>query len=174
MQGSSFATRHSQLNTAMSENNSPKINVTRGKRSDRTETSSRATTSGSTLPGPMEVASGLARRAQNLWWAGLGALSVAEEAGTQVFNALVEEGKSWEQARRERTQDTAEQVEAITEEGARAVETVEARVRSEMSEALRRIGVPPREDVDELREQIDTLSKKLDRLADAIDESDDA
>mgnify|MGYP000577201075 CR=1 FL=1 len=157
----------------MSENDSPKINVTRGKRSDRTETSSRTT--GSALPGPMEVASGLARRAQNLWWAGLGALSVAEEAGTQVFDALVEEGKSWEQARRERTQETAEQVEAITQEGTRAVEAVEARVRDEVHEALRRVGVPHRDDVDELRDQVDALSTKLDRLAAAIDErTDDA
>lgn len=159
----------------MSENDSPKINVTRGKRSDRTETSSRTTASGSTLPGPMEVASGLARRAQNLWWAGLGALSVAEEAGTQVFDALVEEGKSWEQARRERTQETAEQVEAITQEGTRAVEAVEARVRDEVHEALRRVGVPHRDDVEELRDQVDALSTKLDRLAAAIDErTDDA
>jgi poly(hydroxyalkanoate) granule-associated protein len=159
----------------MSENDSPKINVTRGKRSDRTETSSRTTASGATLPGPMEVASGLARRAQNLWWAGLGALSVAEEAGTQVFDALVEEGKSWEQARREQTQETVEQVEAITQEGTRAVEAVEARVRDEVHGALHRVGVPHRDDVDELREQVDTLSKKLDRLAAAIDErTDDA
>lgn len=159
----------------MSENDSPKINVTRGKRSDRTETSSRTTASGATLPGPMEVASGLARRAQNLWWAGLGALSVAEEAGTQVFDALVEEGKSWEQARRERTQETAEQVEAITQEGTRAVEAVEARVRDEVREALRQVGVPHRDDVDELRDQVDALSTKLDRLAAAIDErTDDA
>jgi poly(hydroxyalkanoate) granule-associated protein len=159
----------------MSENDSPKINVTRGKRSDRTETSSRATASGSSLPGPIEVAAGLARQAQNLWWAGLGALSVAEEAGTQVFDALVEEGKSWEQARRERTQETAEQVEAITQEGTRAVEAVEARVRDEVRETLRRVGVPHRDDVDELRDRIEALSTKLDRLAAAIDErTDDA
>ena len=157
----------------MSENDSPKINVTRGTRSDRKTRAAGTAASGPSVPGPMEVASGLARRAQNLWWAGLGALSVAEEAGTQVFNALVEEGKSWEQARRERTQDTAERVESITEEGTRAVEAVEARVRSEVNEALRRVGVPHRDDVDALREQVDTLSEKLDRLAAAIDDATD-
>jgi poly(hydroxyalkanoate) granule-associated protein len=158
----------------MSDDGTPKINVTRGTRSDRSKTSSGPGTSGGSVPGPMEVASGLARRVQTLWWAGLGALSVAEEAGTQVFDALVEEGKSWEQARRERTQETAERVEAITQEGTRAVEAVEARVRDEVHEALRRIGVPHRDDIDELRDQIDALSRKLDRLAEAIDEADDA
>ena len=158
----------------MSDDGTPNINVTRGTRSDRSKKSSQKTASGSSVPGPMALASGLARRVQNLWWAGLGALSVAEEAGTQVFDALVEEGKSWEQARRERTRETAERVEAITEEGTWAVEAVEARVRDEVHDALRRIGVPHRDDVDELRDQIDALSRKLDRLAEAIDEADDA
>jgi poly(hydroxyalkanoate) granule-associated protein len=158
----------------MSDDGTPKINVTRGTRSDRSKKSSRTGASESSVPGPMALASGLARRVQNLWWAGLGALSVAEEAGTQVFDALVEEGKSWEQARRERTRETAERVEAVTEEGTRAVEAVEARVRDEVHDALRRIGVPHRDDVDELRDQIDALSRKLDRLAEAIDEADDA
>ncbi|MFB6249321.1 MAG: phasin family protein [Salinibacter sp.] len=157
----------------MSDDGTPKIDVTRGKRSDRTKTSSRDAASGASVPGPMAMVSGLARQAQRLWWAGLGALSVAEEAGAQVFDALVEEGKSWERARRERTQATAERVEAITEEGTRAVEAVEARVRSEVRGALRRVGVPHRDDVDELREQIDALSTKLRRLADAVDEPTD-
>jgi poly(hydroxyalkanoate) granule-associated protein len=150
---------------------SPKINVTRGKRADK-EQKNRSSRSrrGSDLPGAMEMASGLARRAREMWLAGLGALSVAEEAGTQVFNALVEEGKSWEQERREQTQKTARQVERITEEGSRAVEAVEERVRDEVNDALRRIGVPHRDDVDDLRTQVDALSEKLDRLADAIAE----
>jgi poly(hydroxyalkanoate) granule-associated protein len=157
----------------MSENDSPKINVTRGNRSDRKKRASGTGASGPSVPGPMEVASGLARSVQNLWWAGLGALSVAEEAGTKVFDALVEEGKSWERAQREQTKQTAERVEALADEGAQAVEAVESQVRDEVNEALRRLGVPGRDDVDELREQVDSLSKKLDRLAAAIDEKTD-
>jgi poly(hydroxyalkanoate) granule-associated protein len=149
---------------------SPKINVTRGKRADKEQKNASRSRRGSDLPGAMEMASGLARRAREMWLAGLGALSVAEEAGTQVFNALVEEGKSWEQERREQTQKTARQVERITEEGSRAVEAVEERVRDEVNDALRRIGVPHRDDVDDLRTQVDALSEKLDRLADAIAE----
>jgi len=154
----------------MSDDQKPTISVTRGKRSDRTEKSSRKTSSGSAVPGPMDVATGLVRGAQSLWWAGLGALSVAEEAGTKVFDALVEEGKSWEQARREQRQATVERVEAFTTESTRAVDAVEERVRDEVHAALRQLGVPRRRDVDELRDQIDALAEKLDRLADAIDE----
>jgi len=154
----------------MSDDQKPTISLTRGKRSDRTKEASRKTASGAFGPRPMDVASGLVRSAQHLWWAGLGVLSVAREASTQVFDALVEEGKSWEQARRERPPKTVEQVERMTEESVRAVEAVEKRVRDEVHAALRRLGVPRRRDVDELRDQIDALSEKLDRLADAIDE----
>jgi poly(hydroxyalkanoate) granule-associated protein len=155
----------------MSEDqNRPTISVTRGKRSDRRKKSSRKTSSGSVVPGPMDVATGLVRGAQSLWWAGLGALSVAEEAGTKVFDALVEEGKSWEQARREQRQATVERVEAFTKESTRTMDAVEERVRDEVHAALRQLGVPRRRDVDALRTQIDALSEKLDRLAEAIDD----
>jgi poly(hydroxyalkanoate) granule-associated protein len=153
----------------MSDDKSPKINVTRGKKK-RSKKKSSKKSAGSDLPGAMEVASGLARRARNMWLAGLGALSVAEEAGTQVFNALVEEGKSWEQERRKTTQQTAKQVQSITEEGTQAVEAVEQRVRDEVNDALKQIGVPHRDDVQELRDQVDALSEKMDALADAVAE----
>jgi poly(hydroxyalkanoate) granule-associated protein len=162
----------------MSDDDSPKINVTRGKKKrSNKKKSSRKKSAGSDLPGAMEMASGLARRVRNMWLAGLGALSVAEEAGTQVFNALVEEGKSWEQERRKKTQQTAQQVQSITEEGTQAVEAVEQRVRTEVNDALKQIGVPHRDDVQELRDQVDALAEKMDALADAIEEkqnSDDA
>jgi poly(hydroxyalkanoate) granule-associated protein len=153
----------------MSDDQKPKINVTRGKKK-RKKKSSRKNTSGTDLPGAMEVASGLARRARNMWLAGLGALSVAEEAGTQVFNALVEEGKSWEQERRKQTEQTAKQVQTLTEEGADAIEAVEERVRDEVNDVLHRMGVPRRDDIDELRDQVNALAEKMDRLADAVSE----
>jgi len=153
---------------------SPKINVTRGKRADKEKKnkSSRGR-SGGDLPGAIEVASGLAESARNMWLAGLGALSVAENASTKVFNALVEEGKSWEEQRRKQQQQTAEQVKTITEEGTRVVDAVESRVREEVNDALRRIGVPQRDDIDELRHQVDALSEKMERIADAIAEQQD-
>lgn len=155
----------------MSDDKSPKINVTRGKKErSNSRKSSDGTSSGSELPGAMAVASGLARSARNLWLAGLGALSVAEEAGTQVFDALVEEGKSWEQERRETTERTAEKVQQLTTDGTKAVEAVEEQVRNEVNDVLQQLGVPHRDDVEDLRDQVDALSEKLDALADTISE----
>ena len=164
----------STIANVMSDDKTPNINVTRGKKKRSKKTSSRAGSSGSELPGAMDVASGLARSVRNVWLAGLGALSVAEEAGTQVFNALVEEGKSWEQARRERTEMTAEQVQKLSDEGTRAVEVLEKRVRDEVDDVLHRIGVPHQNDIEELRSQVDALAEKMDRLTEAISETQDA
>lgn len=156
----------------MSDDNRPRINVTRGKKKrSRERTSSGRSPSGRLLPGPMEVASGLVRGARTLWWAGLGVLSVSKDAGSTVFDVLVEEGKAWEQAKRQRSAKTAERVEELSKQGTRAVEAVEKRVRDEIYAALHHVGVPHRDDVDELRDQIDTLDGQLDRLADTIAEA---
>lgn len=148
----------------------PKINVTRGKRADKEKKSNQAQ-SGSSAPGAMEVATGLAQRAREMWLAGLGALSLAEEAGTKVFDALVEEGKSWEQAQRERREQRARQVRRATRESD-AIQAAEERVQEEVNAALQRIGVPSRDDVDALKDQIEALNDRVDRLTDAVRHTD--
>lgn len=152
----------------MSENQKPTITVTRGTRKERRQDASTTESSSFGWTGPFELASGLFRRARSVWWAGLGVLSVAEEAGTKIFKALVEEGKSWEQARRERSQRTAKRVEALSKNGVQAVEAVEDRVRNGVNETLHRLGVPHRDDLDDLRDQIDALADRIDHLAEGL------
>jgi poly(hydroxyalkanoate) granule-associated protein len=99
---------------------------------------------------------------------------MAEETGTNVFNALVEEGKSWEQARRERTEAATKQLRRIASEGAETAGAIEERVRDEIDGALERVGVPNRDDMDDLRGQVDDLGKKVDRLAEMLREEREA
>lgn len=154
----------------------PTITVTRGTkdRSRRRSRSSRAASSASSgwgLPGPGDVVSGLVRGTRAAWWAGLGLLDVAQSAGAQVFDALVEEGKSWEQAQRERREQRARQVQQATRESD-AIRAAEERVQVEVNAALQRIGVPSREEVDALSDQIEALSDRVDRLTDAVRRTD--
>lgn len=160
----------------MSGDQKPTINVTRGKREQRSNRSSSTKSSTSGVPGPFDLLSSAVNSARSLWWAGLGTVSVVEEAGSTVFEALVEEGRSWEDAQRRRSEETAKRIEEWSKEGVRAVEAVEERVRVGVGETLHHVGVPRREDVDELREQIDTLADRLDRLSDVLSaaESSDA
>lgn len=154
----------------------PKITVTRGKRTERSnrrkESSPavRSSSSGLGLPGPGDVVTGVIRGARNAWWAGLGVVAVARSAGAQVFDALVEEGKSWEQEQRKRREETAQQVQTLAEESD-AVQVVEERVRDEVNAALRRVGVPDRDELDALRDRIDTLGDKIEHLQDAVSEA---
>ena len=100
---------------------------------------------------------------RNTWWASLGLLAVARDAGSQVFEALVEEGRSWEQAQRIRRNERAKRVQKWIEERG-TVEAAEERVREEINNALHRVGVPHRDDLDDLRDQIDTLGKRVETL----------
>lgn len=155
------------------EEDKPTITVTRGAKKavegEEPNESTRSAT-GIGIPGVGDVTSGLTRGVRNAWLAGLGVLSVAGEASSQVFNALVEEGKSWEQTEREQTQSTAREVQSLREEGRRTVETVEELARDEMDEMLKRMGVPRRSDLDELQAEVDELIQKVERLSRSIEE----
>jgi len=155
----------------------PTINVTRGSRgkknNGRKKQRRSASRSSPGLPSAMDVAQTLAETTRRFWLAGLGAISMAEETGTNAFNALVEEGKSWEQARRERTEAATKQLRRIANEGAETAGAIEDRVRNEIDGALERVGVPSRDDMDDLRGQVDDLARKVDRLAEMIHEDQD-
>ena len=157
--------------------NKPTITVTRGTRNERSKrrgassAGERSSSSGLGLPGPGAVVSGVIRDTRNAWWAGLGVFAAARDAGAQVFDALVAEGKSWEQARREHTAARAQQVQHLSDEE-KTVRAVDDRVREEVNDALRRIGVPHRDDVDDLRAQIDALSERVAQLRQTVEDDD--
>ncbi len=156
--------------------NSPTITVARGPRPEQSgpkqsTSSTRSRSSGWGLPGPGAVVSGLIRGARAAWWAGLGVLGAVQDAGTQVFDALVEEGRSWEQARRERTEAMARRVRRATDE-ADAIRASDERVQADVNDILRRMGVPSCDDVAELRERVDALGARIEALARSIEEAD--
>lgn len=154
------------------EEKEPTITVTRGaKKAVRGEArdDSSSSSTGTGLPGVSDVISGLVQGVRSTWLAGLGVLSVAGDAGSQVFDALVEEGKSWEQAQRERTESTARQVRSLREEGSRTVEAMQEMAQDEMDDLLKRLGVPRRSDLDELQAEVDELIRKVERLSRSIE-----
>ena len=157
-------------------NSGPTITVTRGsnrKRRERDESSGNRppASSGLGLPGPGALVSGVVRGVRNAWWVGLGVVAETRDAGVQVFDALVEEGKSWERAQRERREETARRAQQLVDEN-EAVRAVEDRVRTEVNNVLQRVGVPHREEVDELRAQIDALSDRIEHLAQSVEDAD--
>ena len=156
----------------MADDKKPSINITRGKRKKRpskkqSESSSSAKKDAAwRIPtGLDDVASQVGGTARNVWLAGLGALSVVGEQGEKLFGALVQEGKRWEQQRRD---DAKAALKAAQEQPKKAKEALDEqvvrRVQERTDDVLERVGLPTKEALDSLKRQVDDLAVKADRL----------
>lgn len=172
----------------MADKNKPRINITRGKRDRPSSTSSTSDASSSaSADSPsawlapsrwIECSDQVANSVRDVWLAGLGAIAVVEEQGTKLFESLVEEGKAWEQERREEAvraykemeDRVKEQAEMSTETDASMEAQIAKRVRDGVDAALERAGMPSQRALDELRDQVDALAAKADRLAQSLEE----
>ncbi len=164
----------------MADDNKPRINVTRGKRTrPKSKTSSSKNQSASSsawgIPsGLVELSDQVADGVRDVWLAGLGALSVVEEQGSKLFSGLVEEGKAWEQERRDQVKKALQAPEEATEEAADATasasEQMTERVRDGVDAALERAGVPSRRALEDLRSQVNDLATQADQLAQALEQ----
>lgn len=96
----------------------------------------------------------LKESAQKIWLAGLGALAVAEEEGGRMFNSLVDRGRDWEGRGRERMDEARTRVEHV-------VDDVEERLDHRVEAAMRRLGVPSRNDIQELTRRVEELNAKI-------------
>jgi poly(hydroxyalkanoate) granule-associated protein len=116
-----------------------------------------------------QLASTVKESAQQIWLAGLGAFSKAQEEGGKVFEALVKEGVTLQR----RTQSAAE--EKLAEAGTRMSsmatdlsskasgqwDKLESIFEERVSRALKKLGVPTARDVDALVERIDELNRTV-------------
>ena len=113
--------------------------------------------------------------AQQIWLAGLGAFSKAQEEGGKVFEALVKEGLSIQR----KTQAVAE--EKITEATSRVTsmatdisskasgqwDKLEGIFEDRVARALAKLGVPSAKDIDALMARIDELNRSVQALSGA-------
>lgn len=137
---------------------------------------------------PLEAAAGLLDNplagtikdsAQQIWLAGLGAFSKAQEEGGRVFDALVQEGVSMQR----KTQTVAEeklgavsaQVSARIAEVGHKVEAASAKATGQwdrletifeerVAKALAQLGMPQASEVRELAAKVDQLSAQVAKL----------
>jgi poly(hydroxyalkanoate) granule-associated protein len=119
-----------------------------------------------------QLADTVKQSAQQIWLAGLGAFSKAQEEGGKVFEALVKEGVSIQR----KTQSAAE--EKITEATSRMAsmatdisskasgqwDKLENIFEDRVSRALKKLGVPTHKDIDELVARIDELNRNVQNM----------
>ena len=119
-----------------------------------------------------QMADRVKESANQIWLAGLGAYSKAEEEGSKLFDALVQDGEKLE-ARTRAIVDkpltvAKEKVETVRARATGSWEKVEKAFDIRVSKALHRLNIPTRADVDLLTKRIKDLEvqiKKLEKAA---------
>jgi polyhydroxyalkanoate synthesis regulator phasin len=91
---------------------------------------------------------------RDIWLAGLGALAVVGEEGSQLFDRLVESGEELETRGKEE----------IGTRRADVAKALEEQVYDPVLSAFRRFGVPTRSEMERLTAKVDTLTRKVDAL----------
>ena len=113
-----------------------------------------------------KVRQDVARSANKIWLAGLGALSVAEQEGGKLFNSLVEKGEGFEKRGKkglEKVQNTVEDsVEVAREKADKALGKFGKGFDTRVAETLNKLGVPSRMEIQKLTRRVEQLTKKVD------------
>src|SRR5436190_12827736 len=122
-----------------------------------------------------QLASTVKDSAQQIWLAGLGAFSRAQEEGGKVFETLVKEGVTLQK----KTQSVAEEkigevtskmsnmAGDVTAKAGQHWDKLESIFEERTSKALNKLGVPSSKDVDALIQRIDDLAEKVAKLSKA-------
>lgn len=114
--------------------------------------------------------------AQQIWLAGLGAFSKAQEEGGKVFEALVKEGLSIQRktqavAEEKISEATSRVTSMASDIGSRAAgqwDKLENIFEDRVATALSKLGVPTSHDLDVLNARIDALAKSLGKAPPAV------
>ena len=113
----------------------------------------------------------LSESAQQIWLAGVGAFSRAQAEGTKLFDALIKEGMTLEQTARRFAGGQAgtvrdavgSRVDQARERAADTWDRLEKVFEERVQRSLVKLGVPGRDDLNELSRRVDALTAELRR-----------
>lgn len=122
---------------------------------------------------PKKVQKELVDSASKIWLAGLGALSVAEEEGSKLFNNLVKKGEGFEKRSKKqiskvqnKVQNAVEdKVETVVGKADSAFDKIGRSFDSRVADTLNKLGVPSRMEIQKLTKRIEQLTAKVDSLS---------
>lgn len=101
--------------------------------------------------------------ARNVWLAGVGAMSLAEEEGGRLFERLVKMGAAYEAKNRKRLDAMIANVKDMREDVGEAFGKAVAPVNHAMEKAMHRLGVPTRKEISTLTKRVEELTRAVDR-----------
>lgn len=109
---------------------------------------------------------------QQIWLAGLGAFSRAEEEGTRLFDSLVKVGEELESKTTDIADSTVEAVEEVRERVTERVSDTKERVErvldDRVSQTVSKIGLASHREVAELTSMIARLTQQVEALTDEV------
>ena len=116
-----------------------------------------------------QLASTVKDSAQQIWLAGLGAFSKAQEEGGRVFEALVKEGvtlqRKTQAAAEEKIGDVTSKMSSmagdVTAKAGQQWDKLESIFEERTAKAMGKLGVPTKKDMEELSKRVDELSARL-------------
>jgi poly(hydroxyalkanoate) granule-associated protein len=122
---------------------------------------------------PAQLSGTVKDSAQQIWLAGLGAFSKAQEEGGKVFEALVKEGLSIQRKTQaaaeekisEATSRMASMATDISSKASGQWDKLEGIFEERVSRALNKLGVPSAKDIDVLIARIDELNRNVAKLS---------
>ena len=121
---------------------------------------------------PPYLSGAVKESAQQIWLAGLGAFSKAQEEGSKVFDTLVKEGLSIQRKTQavaeerisEATSKMANMATDIQSKAGHQWDKLENIFEERVAKALNKLGVPSAKDVDALIARIDELNKNVQKM----------
>jgi poly(hydroxyalkanoate) granule-associated protein len=120
-----------------------------------------------------QLAGAVKDSAQQIWLAGMGAFSKAQEEGTKVFEALVKEGMHLQKKTQGIAEDKISEVTGkmtamagnVQAKAGQNWDKLEAIFEARTAKALNKLGVPTAKDVQSLTERVDALAAAVARLS---------
>jgi poly(hydroxyalkanoate) granule-associated protein len=119
-----------------------------------------------------QLAASVKDSAQQIWLAGMGAFSKAQEEGGKVFEALVKEGMSLQKKTQGMAEDKISEVTgkmsamagSVTSKAGQNWDKLESIFEQRTAKALSKLGVPTAKDVDALVKRVDALAAQVAKL----------
>jgi poly(hydroxyalkanoate) granule-associated protein len=123
-----------------------------------------------------QLAQSVKESAQQIWLAGMGAFSKAQEGRAKVFEALIKEGTSLQRktqsAAEEKIGEVTDRMSAmagdVTAKAGQHWDKLESIFEQRTAKAMNKLGVPTAKDVDALIKRVDELAAAVARLSKAV------
>jgi len=122
-----------------------------------------------------QLAAAIKESAHQIWLAGLGAFSKAQEEGSKVFEALVKEGNSIQKRTMKLTEDRVNEVTSkvtrmagsFQKQANASWDKLESVFEERVQRALTRLGVPTKKEIQALTRRVEELTASVQKLSGA-------